>query len=75
VASRMRILCSAVLFIGCLPSSGQTGSVFDLQGVVELVDRPPAATPVEAVSFCLNQRIKANCAQLCYRLIWSQAVA
>jgi hypothetical protein len=54
VTSRMRILCSAVLLIRCLPSSGQTGSVFDLQGVVELVDRPPAATPVEAVSFCLH---------------------
>jgi hypothetical protein len=50
----MRILCYAVLFIGCLPSSGQTGSVFDLQGVVELVDRSPAATPIEAVSFCLH---------------------
>lgn len=29
-------------------------SAFELQGVVELVDRPPAATPVEAVSFSLH---------------------
>ena len=29
-------------------------SAFDLQGVVELVDRPPAATPVEAVSLALH---------------------
>jgi hypothetical protein len=50
----MTVLCSGVLLIGCLPSSGQTDSVFDLQGVVELVDRPPEATPVEAVSFRLH---------------------
>ena len=50
----MKILCTAVLFIVCLPLGGQTGSVFDLQGVVKLVDRPPAATPVEAVSFSLH---------------------
>lgn len=50
----MKLLCSAVLFSGCLPLSGPTGSVFDLQGVVELVDRPPAATPIEAVSFSLH---------------------
>ena len=50
----MKILCSAVLFIGCLPLAGQTDSVFELQGVVELVDRPPAATPVEAAPFCLH---------------------
>jgi len=50
----MRILSSAVLLIGCLPLSGQTDSVFDLQGMLELVDRPPDATPVEALNFRLH---------------------
>jgi hypothetical protein len=50
----MKILCSAVLVIGCLTLGGQTESVFDLQGILELVDRPPAATPVEALSFRLH---------------------
>lgn len=50
----MKILCSTVLFIGCLPLNGQTDAAFDLQGILELVDRPPAATPVEAVSFQLH---------------------
>ena len=31
-----------------------TEPAFDLEGVVELVDRPAAATPVEAVSFSLH---------------------
>lgn len=50
----MKILCSTVLFIGCLPLNGQTDAAFGLQGILELVDRPPAATPVEALSFRLH---------------------
>lgn len=34
--------------------NGQTGSVFDLQGVLKLVDRPPDATPLEALIFHLH---------------------
>jgi hypothetical protein len=44
----------ATLLIGCLSLNGQTDSVFDLQGILKLVDRSPAATPVEALVFRLH---------------------
>ncbi len=47
----MQILCLSVLLIGCSMMIGQTDSVFDILGVLKLVDRQPAATPVEAPIF------------------------
>jgi hypothetical protein len=47
----MKILFSPVLLIGFLPLGGQNDSVFDLQGLLELADRPPAPTPLEALNF------------------------
>ena len=60
----MKLLC-LLLLIGSLPSWGQANSIFDVPGVVELVDRPPDATPVEAVLFCVHQMdgVLEYCAQ------------
>jgi hypothetical protein len=42
------------LLLGCLPLRGQTDSVFDLPGILELADRPPDGTPVEVLTFQLH---------------------
>lgn len=47
-------LWTAVCLISYLAFSGQNRAEFDLQGTLELVNRPPAATPVEALSFSLH---------------------
>src|ERR1700733_422844 len=53
---RMKILFLPVLFAGCSIASGQSNTAFDLRGVLKLVDRPPEATPVEALNFRLHPR-------------------
>jgi hypothetical protein len=50
----MRIACCAVALVICGSVSGQTHSTFDLRGRLELVDRPPEATPVEAMLVSLH---------------------
>jgi hypothetical protein len=50
----MKILCFSVLLIGCARVNGQTDSVFNVQGLLTLVDRPAAATPIEALTFRIH---------------------
>ena len=50
----MKILYFSALLIGCSIVNGQTDSVFNVQGLLKLVDRPAAATPVEALTFRIH---------------------
>lgn len=53
----MRFACFAVALVACVLVSGQTLPTFDLPGSLELVDRPPEATPVEAMMVSLHPAV------------------
>lgn len=50
----MRFACCTVALVACVLVSAQTLPTFDLPGSLELVDRPPYATPVEAMMVSLH---------------------
>lgn len=50
----MRFVCCTVALAACVLVNGQTLPTFDLPGSLELVDRPPEATPVEAMLVSLH---------------------
>ena len=50
----MRFACCTVALVACVLVSGRTLPTFDLPGSLELVDRPPSATPVEAMMVGLH---------------------
>jgi hypothetical protein len=50
----MRFACCTAALVACVLVSGQTLPTFDLPGSLELVDRPPEATPVEAMMVGLH---------------------
>jgi hypothetical protein len=50
----MRTVFCAVTLLICSFLGGQSTSTFDLPGTLELVDRPPQATPVEAMLVTLH---------------------
>jgi hypothetical protein len=50
----MRFACCAVLLLAYGLVTGRTQPTFDLPGHLELVDRPPEATPVEAMMVSLH---------------------
>src|SRR5258708_8516011 len=53
----MRFACCTVDLVACALVSGQTPPTFDLPGSLELVDRPPEATPVEAMMVGLHSLV------------------
>jgi len=50
----MRTLLSALFLAGTIPLIAHGQHAFDLAGVLQLVDAPPEATPVEALSFRIH---------------------
>jgi hypothetical protein len=50
----MKILCALLTLLCSLPLPAQSGEAFDLPGVLRLVDKPPEATPVDALSFRIH---------------------
>jgi len=50
----MRFACCAVVLMACALVSGRTQPTFDLLGRLELVDRPPGATPVQGLMVSLH---------------------
>lgn len=60
----MRFACCAVVLMACAlvtgprqPTFDPTQPTFDLPGYLELVDRPPEATPVEAMMVSLHPQV------------------
>ena len=47
----MKTLFALLFWLACLPSIAQSASTFDVTGTLNLIDRPPEATPVEALTF------------------------
>jgi hypothetical protein len=50
----MKILFAILTLMWSLPLTSQSTSSFDVTGVLQLVDKPPDATPVEALSFRIH---------------------
>lgn len=50
----MKTLFTSLFWLACLPLIAQSASTFDVAGTLNLIDRPPEATPVEALTFQIH---------------------